>query len=171
MARDFEDIHDLEDLDDAELKELVRTHLAASKAIDVDDITVTVFEGKVHLAGRVGTEQEQRIAEHIVTDVLGIETVVNELVVDELRRAESPEAIDEHLVDESEQEGLLLGDRALPFSPEAEHLADDRGSRQFGTTDVSSAIADGTPWSPPETPTPEGLGDVAGSDDFLDEAR
>jgi hypothetical protein len=172
MARDFEDIHDIDDLDDAELKQLVLTHLAGSKAIDADDITVTAFEGKVHLAGRVGTAQELQVAEHIVTDVLGIETVVNELVVDPIRRAESPEAIDDHLADEAEHEGLLLGDRPLPISPEAEHLADSRDdSRQFGTVDVGSAIADGTPWIPPESPTPEGLGEEAGGSDFLDGAR
>lgn len=34
MARDFEDIFDLEHLDGAELKELVRTHLADNKSIE-----------------------------------------------------------------------------------------------------------------------------------------
>ena len=170
MAHDYEDTFDLDNLDDAELKELVRSHFADNKSIDADDITVTVFEGKVHLAGRVGSEQEIQVAAHIITDVLGIETFVNELVVDSLRRAESPEAIDDHLADEAAHEGLLLGDRAIPLSDESEHLADG-GSRQFGTTDVGNAIEEGTPWIPPESPTPEGRGEEAGGADFRDSAR
>ena len=168
MAHDFEDTFDLENMDDSELKELVRTHFSENQSIDADDITVTVFEGKVHLAGRVGTEQEVQVAAHIITDVLGIETFVNDLVVDSLRRAESPEAIDDHLADEKAHEGLLLGDRAVPLSDESEHLA-DRASHQFGTTDVGQAIEEGTPWIPPESPTPEGRGEVAGGSDFQDQ--
>ena len=157
MDRDFEDIHDLDNLSDTELRDLARQHLSANNSIDVDDIVVTAFEGSVHLAGRVGTEQEVRIAERVLTDGLGIENVVNELVVDPLRRAESPEDIDEHLADEAEHEGLLLGERALPLSPEAEHLV-ERDSQRIGTADIGTAIADGTAWIPPESPTPEGMG-------------
>ena len=64
--------------------------------------------------------------------------------------------IDEHLADEEETEGLLLGDRAVPLSPEAEHLEEDLDARLYGTTDVQSAIEDGTAWVPPDSPTPEG---------------
>ena len=52
--------------------------------------------------------------------------------------------IDDHLADEAEHEGLLLGDRAVPLSPEAEHLEEDLDARLYGTTDVQSAIEDGT---------------------------
>ena len=157
MNRDFEDIHDLDNLSDTELRDLARQHLAANNSIDVDDLVVTAFEGSIHLAGRVGTEQELRIAERVLTDGLGIENVVNELVVDPLRRAESPEAIDEHLADEDAHSGLLLGDRALPISPEAEHLV-ERDTQRAGTHDVGDAIENGGGWIPPESPTPEGLG-------------
>jgi hypothetical protein len=157
MARDFEDLHDLDDLSDDELRELVRTHLAANNSIDANDIVVHVEDGVVRLAGRVGTESERRVAEHVVTDVLGLERVENELLVDPIRRAESPEAIDDHLADEERHEGLLLGDRAAPINPETEHLVDDLDARLFGTTDVQNAIERGTAWIPPTSPTPEGL--------------
>jgi hypothetical protein len=162
MAHDFEDIHDLDDLNDDELHALVRTHLAADDALDERDITVRVEDGFVTLAGSVGTEAEQRIAEHIVTDVLGIEQYENTLTVDQLRRAESPMAIDEHLAEEDATEGRLLGDRAVPLSPEAEHLEEDLDARLYGTTDVGEAIAEGMTWNPPDAPTPEGrdLGDA-----------
>lgn len=157
MAHDFEDIHDIDDLNDDELRTLVRTHLAADPAIDEADISVVVEDGVVLLAGRVGTEAEKQIAAHIVTDVLGVEQIEDQLVVDPLRRAISPEAIDEHLVDEEETSGLLLGDRAVPFDAEAEHLEEDLDTRLYGTRDVQKAIEEGASWNPPDTPTPEGL--------------
>jgi hypothetical protein len=44
----------------------------------------------------------------------------------------------------------------VPLSPEAEHLEEDLDARLYGTTDVQSAIEEGTAWVPPESPTPEG---------------
>ena len=165
MERDFENIHDIDNLSDDELRELVRNHLAAHSGLDPDDLAVRVESGVIVLGGRVGTEGERRIAEHVVTDVLGITSVRNEILIDPLRRAESPEAIDDHLVDEDRTEGLLLGDKPGPFGDEAEPI-DGRepysvDNHLFGTTDVQDAIAGGTAWIPPESPTPEG---VAGQD-------
>ena len=160
MARDYEDIHGIDDLNDDELTGLVREHLSAHNGIDVDDIAVRTTDGVVHLEGRVGTEAELRIAEHVLTDVVGIVEFENELVVDPLRRADSPEAIDDHLADEDAREGLLLGDRPIPVSDEV-HLArgdEDLDERLFGTTDVQNSIAHGTAYIPPTSPTPEGLG-------------
>lgn len=164
MAHDYEDIDGIDDLSDDELRDLVRSRLAESNAIDVDDISVDVENGRVILAGRVGTEAEMRIADHIVTDSLGIVELDNEIVVDAIRRADSPEAIDDLLVAEDEAAGMLLDDREVPLSPEAEHLEEDLDGRLFGTTDVNKSTAEGMPWIPPESPTPEGLsGTDAGS--------
>ena len=156
MARDFEDIHDLDDLSDDELRGLVREHLQANNALDIDDLTVFVEDGLVILGGRVGTDGERQIAEHVVSDVVGAQKYRNEIFVDPIRRATSPEAIDEHLADEDRRDGLLLGDRAVPISPEDEDRVEDLDAQLFGTTDVHQAISDGTPWIPPESPTPEG---------------
>src|SRR5918912_626132 len=146
MERDFENIHDLDNLSDGELRQLVRNHLAAHNALDPDDVGVRVEDGVVVLEGRVGTEGERRIAEHVVTDVLGITSVRNEILIDPIRRAESPEAVDDHLVEEERTEGLLLGDRARPYNDETKPLDDDDNAdeRLFGTTDVQDAIAGGT---------------------------
>ena len=167
MAHDYEDIHNIEGLDDRELRDLVREQLAGHGALDIDDITVTVADGNVCLAGRVGTDGERRVAEHVLTDVLGIQQFTNDLLVDPIRRAVSPLDIDEHLADESARSGTLLGDRAVPLSPEAEHLADAPDAELSGTTDVSGALERGLAWSPPEGPTPEGmLGTDAGPEDM-----
>jgi hypothetical protein len=166
MARDFEDIHDIENLSDRELRDLVREHLEASTAIDIDDITVRVEDGLVILEGRVGDAGEDQVAEHVLTDVLGITNFRNDLVVDQVRRAESPEAIDDHLADEDAHDGLLLGDRQVSLTEESAHLADSPEVEQEGTTDVSKAIESAEPWVPPESPTPEGMARDANAEDI-----
>jgi len=113
MARDYEDLQNLDQLDDREIRDLVRERLAEHNGLDIDDILVTVQNGAIALTGRVGTEGERRIADHILTDVLGVREFTNDLVIDPIRRAESPMDIDEHLAEEDRSSGLLLGDRAV----------------------------------------------------------
>jgi hypothetical protein len=167
MAHDYENMHDIEELDDRELRDLVREQLSAHGALDIDDITVTAQDNRVTLAGRVGTEAEKRIAEHVLTDVLGVVDYANELVIDPIRRGESPVPIDDHLADEERRAGTLLGDVPVPFSPEADHLADREHEDIAGTTDYQQVMEDGMTWNPPESPTPEGLrGNDAGPEDM-----
>ena len=158
MADDFDNTDEIRNLSDDELLRLVREELASQNAFDVDDLELSVAGGAVTVAGRVGTEEELRIVDHVLTDVIGLQEVTNNLVVDELRRAVSPEAIDEHIADEEQHGGLLLGDVPRPFSPEAEHLADMGSGDAMGTHDVQESIEEAEPWIPPESPTPEGLG-------------
>ena len=164
--RDYENIDDIDELDDRELRDLVRERLAEHTALDIDDITVSARDGTVVLAGRVGTEGERRVAEHVLTDVLGLVDFTNDLVVDPLRRAESPIDIDEHLADEERRAGTLLGDMAPPESDEAALAATDEEDLA-GTSDTQRSIAEGLSWNPPESPTPEGLrGSDAGPEEF-----
>ena len=156
MARDFEDVNDIDDLSDDELRGMVREHLASDSALDIDDLSINVEDGHVILDGRVGTDEERRIAEHIVTDVLGIEDYENNIFVDPVRRATSPEAADDNLVDEEATEGRLLGDRPVSINRESETTSEDLDAELYGTTDVGHAIEEGTSWIPPEAPTPEG---------------
>jgi len=157
MARDFEDLHDIDDLSDDELRDLVRDSLQQHPGIDAASIVVHAEDGVVKLAGRVGTIGEMRTAEHLVTDTLGITEVQNEILVDPIARAESPEAIDDHLVEEESEAGTYLADGPRSLSPEAEHLEEDLDAELFGTTEVGKAISLGTSWNPPTGPTPEGL--------------
>jgi BON domain len=157
VEKDYEDIDDIDELTDGELRALIRDRLEEQLAFDPDDVHVAVRGGVVRLSGRVGTEEELRIVEHVVTDLIGIKEVKNNLVVDPIRRAESPAASDESLVDDELHEGLLLGDRSRPEDPEAEHLHEDIHAELFGTTDVLEATQEGIPWNPPDGPTPEGL--------------
>lgn len=162
MAGDFEDIHNIDDLSDRELRDLVRSQLRAHNGLDTDYVTVQVQNGAVTLQGRVGTDYERRVAEHVLTDVLGLKSVRNDLVVQAIHRAESPMDIDEHLADDERAEGLLLGDRPVPLNPESESVGEELDTRLYGTTDVSKAISEGTAWIPPESPTQEGLEGTSG---------
>jgi hypothetical protein len=166
-AHDYEDTHDIDDLDDSELRDLVREHLAAHPMLDIDEITVKVADGAITLTGRVGTDGEKRIAEHVITDTLGIVEFNNDLVVDVLARAESPEAIDDHLVDEEQRSGVLLGDAPETEDDEALYSAGRPPEDDSGTIDYEKAMGEGSSWNPPEGPTPEGLrGSDAGPEDF-----
>ena len=157
MARDFEDLNSIDDLNDDELRGLVREHLAAHNALDIDDFTVEARDGLIILNGRVGTDGERLVAEHIVTDLVGAQRCQNNVFVDPTRRATSPEAVDEQLANEDRVEGLLLGDKHAPLEPETEALHEDLDAELYGTRDVGHAIQEGTPWIPPESPTQEGL--------------
>lgn len=165
MAHDYEDMHNIEGLDDRELRDLVREQLAEHPSLDIDDITVLVADASVSLTGSVGTDGERRIAEHILTDVLGITEFTNDLLVDPMRRAESPAAAD--LAVEENRSGALIGDVAVPFSAEAEHLADELQDDVAGTTDYTRVMEDGMTWNPPDGPTPEGMrGSDAGPEEM-----
>ena len=157
MQQDYDNTDEMRDLDDQELHRMVRDRLADDSAIDADDLLVEVRDGRVRVSGRVGTDSELRIADHILSDGLGLTEYDNEIVVDPIRRAESPEAIDDHVANEEMQEGRLLGDRAPQSSDEAEHLAEDVDTELFGTPDATEATESGAPWTPPSGPTPEGL--------------
>lgn len=157
MARDFEDLHNIDDLNDDELRGLVLEHLAAHNGLDIDDFTVEARNGLVILNGRVGTDGERLVAEHIVTDLVGAQRCQNDVFVDPMRRATNPEAVDEHLANEDRVDGLLLGDKPVPLEPETETVREDLDADLYGTRDVGHAIQDGTSWIPPESPTQEGL--------------
>jgi hypothetical protein len=157
VEKDYENVSDRDNLSDNELRALVRDEFEAQLAFDPDDVDIAVSSGVVRVSGRVGTEAEFRIVERVVTDLVGLDNLKNELVVDPIRRAESPEPIDEHVVDEELHEGLLLGGRPRPEDPEAEHLQENTRAELFGTTDVQEAISGAIPWNPPDGPTPEGV--------------
>ena len=158
MPRDYEDIFDLDDLSDEELRSLIRAELEDYETLDSDNILVRVSNGTVELSGRVGTEEERRIADHVLSDVVGVTRYQNNLVVDAVRRDEEPEAIDDHLGNVAARgEDQLGGDDQMSSDPEAEHLEEDLDARLYGTHDLQRAIEDGTAWEPPDSPTPEGL--------------
>ena len=158
MAQDFENVFDLDDLSDAELRGLVRDQLAQDDAIDVDGILVHVKDGYVTLSGRVGTAGEKQIADHVLSDVIGLETYSNDIFVDSVRRDEEPEAADDAVARaaSSADESLLGGSDLSDTDEEAQRATDNDDASLFGTRDIESVMENGVPWVPPDSPTPEG---------------
>lgn len=161
MARDYEDLGSPDALNDEELRAKVRETLADNGGIDVDNVTVRVRDGEVQLLGRVGTEEELRTADHVLTDVVGVSSFRNELVVDALRRSEEEEAADDAVAARDEGD-YILGDKPVPLSRESEHLAEDLEGEMYGTHDVQRAIESGESYSPPDRATPEGIDERMG---------
>ena len=167
MAHDFENMHNIEELDDTELRDLVREQLQEHAGLDIDEITVRAHEGKVTLSGRVGNDGERRIAEHVLTDVLGVEDFDNDLVVDALARPTNSEAADESVEEDAERSGALFGDVDVSMTDESAHLADGADDDLAGTSDYQKVMEDGMTWNPPSSPTPEGMrGSDAGPEEM-----
>ncbi len=158
MAQDFENVFDLDDLSDAELRELVRDQLAQDDSLDVAGILVHVKDGYVTLAGRVGTEGEKQIADHVLSDVIGLESFSNDLLVDPVRRDEEPEAADEAVARAASrgEDPLLGGSDLSATDDEAQRVTDNDDAALFGSRDIESVMENGVPWIPPDEPTPEG---------------
>lgn len=155
MADDYEGMYDLSSMDDEEVRDLVREQLGDYAELDVERVGVEVTEGKVTLSGRVGTEQEYQQVEHVLTDVLGIADVRNDMVIDELTRGEQAEAADVALADRMSSEGPSSGG-ANRTEDTAEHLMTDTAAEQFGTSDVAEAVERGYSYNPPDSPVQEG---------------
>jgi len=158
MAQDFENVFDLDDLSDEELRGLVRDQLAEYDTIDVDSVLVRVKDGHATLTGRVGSESEKQIADHVLSDVIGLETYSNDLFVDPIHRDEESEAADDAVARAASrgEDPLLGGSDLASTDDEAERTKDNDDAALFGTRDIETAMENGLPWIPPDGPTPEG---------------
>lgn len=152
---DSGDLFDLASMGDGEIRELILRELQAQPNLDADSIVVDVADGRVTLSGRIGTDAETSIAEHIVTDVVGVEKLDNQLVVDETQRGELPEAADSAAMAADESEPAH-GAGSGQHTDTAEHLEENLEEEAWGTRDMGAAIRDGTSYSPPDRPTPDG---------------
>jgi hypothetical protein len=153
MADDYEDIHDMESMTDEEIQSLVRDELREHPDLDVTGLDLSVSGGRITLAGRIGTQAELQIIEHVLTDVIGVE-VRNDLVVDELVRQEQPEAADDANARIYRQGSARGG--ADRTEDSAEHLLRDTAAEQYGTDDMGEAIERGHSYNPPDSPVQEG---------------
>lgn len=155
MAKDYEDLFGTENLTDQELKDLVYQQFSEIPEIDPDLVNVEVSGGQVRLTGRVGTEQELQSIERVLTDVLGVAQVENELVIDELVRGERSQAADDALAEQIENEPQM-GTGAERTEDSAKHLLGDVAAEMYGTHDPQEAIQDGVTYEPPDRPVQEG---------------
>lgn len=155
MAGDYEDMNDIESMTDEELHALVRQELGDHPDIDMARVDTTIRDGSVVIGGRVGTESEYQVIEHVLTDVIGVRSVENQLVVDELVRQEQPDAADTANAEVYGQGGGATGG-ANRTEDSAEHLLTDTAADLRGTDDVGEAIERGHSYNPPDAPVQEG---------------
>jgi BON domain-containing protein len=155
MADDYENLFDLEHMSDQELRELVYLQLREYPDLDPDLVEVHVSDGRVQLSGRVGTEQELQEIDHLLTDVIGVAHVNNELVIDELVRGERAQAADVALAEDVEGDPQL-GTGATRTEDSARHLLPDTAAELYGTHDMQQAVQDGLAYEPPDRPVQEG---------------
>lgn len=149
------DLFDFNDMTDDEIRTVVVEHLREYPNLDADALEVTVRNGHVTLAGRVGTDAEVQVAEAVLDDVLGIASYTNELIVDEAYRYHLPEAADDAAIAQ-EQLDDQLGDSDVPQSDTAEHLQEDLEAQTYGTHDMGTAVRDGATYNPPDRPVSDG---------------
>jgi hypothetical protein len=155
MADDYEDLPDIDSLNDDELRALIEEQLQDYPDLDTDLVEVEVADGRVRLTGRVGTEGELQQFEAVLTDVIGVRDVENELVIDELVRADYSEAADVASAQLASDKGPT-GGGADRTEDSAEHLMQDTAAEQFGTNDMREAIERGYAYDPPDRPIQEG---------------
>jgi len=155
MARDYEDVHGLDSLPDDDVRDLIAQRLGEADDIDSERIEVRVDAGHIYLEGRVGTEQELQVAEQLVTNIAGSESVTNELVVDALVREQRSEAADIAAAEDAAADPAL-GEGGHRTSDTAEHLLDDTERDLYGTRNPKEAIERGFSYNPPEGPVQEG---------------
>ena len=157
MARSF-DPYDLSGMTDDEIYDVVVQHLGEYPELDMGWIDVRVRDGRVTLSGRVSSDGEAQVAEKALVEVVGLPDVVNELVVDELHRGEAPMAADEARAQDEEVDDQIGEPPNLNQSDTAAHLMEDVETETYGTHDMSTAIEEGTSYTPPDRIIPDGYG-------------
>jgi hypothetical protein len=155
MAKDFEGTINLDQMDDDDVGELVRQRLDDDTDFDVDSVEIDVRDGRVVVEGRVGSEGERQHVEQVL-GALGATDFDNNVVVDEIARAERPEAADDAAA-ENAATTSDLGESGDVTSDTAQHLQPDDRGEMYGTRDPGRAIEEGKTYTPPEGPTQEGI--------------
>ena len=75
---------DLALLDDRELTETIREHIKEDGRVDMQELHVVCRKGVVYLSGKVPSEAEHQILRHTITDVLGLEEIVDHAAIEQL---------------------------------------------------------------------------------------
>ena len=119
---------DLALLSDDEIQSEIYQHLRDDGRIDLAGLHVSVRRGTVHLEGTLPSAPEHQILLKVITDVLGLEDVVDRVQVNPWEREDvgpSPRA------------------RLAP------------GAEPAGEGNVVESVEEGTPYEPPDAPLPD----------------
>jgi RNA polymerase-binding transcription factor DksA len=123
-------------LNDDELQMLILEHLRNDGRVDLEELEITCRKGMVYLEGALPSEGEHQMLLQILSDVMGLTTIVDLLGADEVAW---------------EREDRTPGkDFVVPL--EAQGLARESND---STEDVFESMEKGIPYSPPGGPIPE----------------
>lgn len=75
---------DLSLLSEQELTEAIKEHLKEDGRIDLEELHVVCRKGIVYLSGMLPSEAEHQIVRQTLTDVMGLEEIVDHLEIEEL---------------------------------------------------------------------------------------
>jgi RNA polymerase-binding protein DksA len=116
---------------DRELEEYLREQVQADGRVDMDELRLVYRHGVAYLEGTLPSEGEHSILLQLLTDVTGLEEIVDHLQVKELlwEREDRPE------VEQAE--------KRLP------------GAEPSDTEDIVESLEEGIDYVPPVSPTPE----------------
>ncbi len=155
-GKNLGDDQDYAGLSDEELARAVREHLEADQTVDAHQIEVGVDEGRVRLAGRVGSEVERETAERVVTDVIGLEVAANELRVEQTLR-EGARAAEVPTPEVAYGEPREVGAEGSGEQVTGTGVTESEPAlgEVIGTEDAKEASDEGRSWTPPDEPWPE----------------
>jgi hypothetical protein len=122
---------DLRLLSDVELEAVVRELVKDDGRVDLDELHIVCRHGVVHLGGSLPSEAEHSILLQLITDVLGLEEIVDHVQVKEL------------LWDREERSKAVRAEEHLP------------GEGPSSTEDIVESLEEGIDYEPPVSPNPE----------------
>jgi len=118
-------------LDDHELTESIREHVKEDGRVDMQELHLISRKGVVYLSGKIPSEAQHQILLHTLTDVLGLQEIVDHIDIEEL-------------VWETER-------RTREVAPEVTQRWEEPPS----TEDIVEAEEEGKEFTAPAKPTPD----------------
>lgn len=120
----------IEGLSKEEIKELILDEIKDLN-VDSDSIEVEVIDGpKVILSGKVESPGEREMIEEVLMDIVGVDDIINELVVIDGASGEDED-------DDASQDDDFY----------------DEDGESVGTEDAFQSVEDGIPYIPPTSPS------------------
>jgi DnaK suppressor protein len=122
---------DLRLFSDRELEEYVRERVEEDGRVDMEELRLVCRHGVVHLEGALPSEAEHSILLQLLTDVIGLEEIIDHLQIKEV------------LWEREERGKAVSADEPLP------------GKEPSSTEDIVESVEAGIEYVPPISPIPE----------------
>jgi DnaK suppressor protein len=122
---------ELTSLSELELEEYLREQVREDGRVDMEELRLVCRHGVVHLEGALPSEAEHSILLALLTDVIGLQEIVDHLQITEV------------LWEREERSKAVAAEELLP------------GREPYGTEDIVESIEEGVEYVPPIQPVPK----------------